>query len=151
MKPSRLLFIAVFLVSLNVNLNAQTTVKNSKPAIVPNQINLKSSPAFAELILRKTELLADLESLLISYTEEFPKIKELRFEIDALDKETARLTTVKENSKLTLALGKLLVRKAELTTDFWSLQKKYGDEHPDVKRAKRKIEIYENAIKEILN
>ncbi len=113
--------------------------------------SFKSSPAFAELILRKTELLADLESLLVSYTEEFPKVKELRFEVAELDKETARLGVVRENAKLTAALGKLLVRRAELATDVWSLQKKYGDEHPDVKRAKRKAEIYDNAVREILN
>ena len=115
--------------------------------------SLKSSPAFAEIVLRQTELRADLESLLISYTEEFPKVGELRFEIDALGRETQRLAAVKtaDNSKLTLALGKLLVRKAELETDLWSLQRSYNAEYPDVKRAKRKVEIYENAIKEILN
>ncbi len=102
--------------------------------------------------MRKTELEAELESLLVSYTEDFPKIKEIRFEIDSLKKELERLSAVKsaESSKLTLALGKLMVRKAELETDLWNLRKKYDDNHPEVKRAKRKIEIYESAIKEIL-
>jgi len=57
---------------------------------------------------------------------------------------------IDETSKLTLALGKLMVRRAELETDLWNLRKKYDDNHPDVKRARRKITIYESAIREIL-
>lgn len=108
--------------------------------------------AFAEIILRKTELEAELESLLVSYTEEFPKVAEIRFEFDSLKRAIERLSTVKaaESSKLTLALGKLMVRKAELETDLWNLRKRYDDNNQEVKRARRKIEIYEAAIKEIL-
>lgn len=114
---------------------------------------LKSSPAFAEISLRRTELRAEVESLLVNYTEEFPKVKEVRFELDVLNRELNRLLTVKaeDGSKLTLALGKMIVKKAALETDFWDLQKKYGDEHPDVKRARKKVEIFENSIKDILN
>jgi len=136
-----------------VFVSAQTSSKpKSIPFSIPMLNSVKSSPAFAEIILRKTELEAELESLLVSYTEDFPKIKEIRFEIDSLKKELERLSTVKsaESSKLTLALGKLMVRKAELETDLWNLRKKYDDNHPEVKRAKRKIDIYESAIKEIL-
>ncbi len=55
-----------------------------------------------------------------------------------------------ESGKLTLALGKLIVRKIELETDLWNLRRQYNDEHPEVKRAKRKVEVFERAIKEIL-
>lgn len=112
----------------------------------------KSSPAYAEVLLKKTELQADLESLLVEYTEDYPKIKEIRFMLELIQKESQRLTSVKpsDTSKLTLALGKLIVRKIELETDMWGLQRNYKDEHPDVKRAKRKVDIYKAAIKEIL-
>jgi len=55
-----------------------------------------------------------------------------------------------ESGKLTLALGKLIVRKIELETDLWNLRRQYNDDHTEVKRAKRKAEVYERAIKEIL-
>ncbi|MCD9184811.1 MAG: hypothetical protein LUM44_00140 [Pyrinomonadaceae bacterium] len=114
---------------------------------------LKSSPAFAEISLRRAELRAEVESLLVNYTEEFPKVKEIRFELDVLNRELNRLLTVKteESSKLTLALGKIIIRKAGFETDLWDLRKKYNDEHPDVKRALKKVEIFENSIKDILN
>ena len=112
-----------------------------------------SSPAYAELLLKKTELQSDLESLILEYTEEFPKVKEIRHVLTLVDRDTARLSKVKatDTSRLTLALGKLMVRRIELETDLWKLQGTYKDEHPEVKRAKRKIEIYESAIGEILN
>lgn len=146
------IFCAVVLfsfVSVFAQTAAKTTTAPPKNVVSP----LKSSPAFAEISLRRTELRAEVESLLVTYTEEFPKVKEIRFELEVLNRELNRLLTVKmeESSKLTLALGKLIVRKAELETDLWDLQKKYGDDHPDVKRARKKVEIFENAVKEILN
>jgi len=113
---------------------------------------IASSAAYAEVLLRKTELQADLESLLGQYTEDYPKVKQARYELEMISKEAARLLAVKPSdaAKLTEALGKMIVRKVELQQELWSIQQQLGDAHPDVKRAKRKVEIYENAIKEIL-
>ena len=112
----------------------------------------RSSPAYAEVLLRRTELAAELDSLLLEYTEEYPKVAEMRHSLAILQKDRERILAVKaaESIKLTLALGKLMVRRAELETELWQLLKTYKEEHPDVKRAKRKVEIYEAAIKEIL-
>lgn len=114
--------------------------------------SVQSSPAFAEILLRKTEREAQLEEFLLDYTDEFPKVKELRFELELLQKQLEKVSSVGSSDapKLSLALGKLLVRKTELEVDFWNLLKQYNADHPEVKRAKRKIEVYEKAIKEIL-
>ena len=113
----------------------------------------RGTPAYAEVLLRRTELEAEVESLLVEYTEEYPRTKQARYELDLLQKESERLLAVRQGdvSKLTLALGKLIVRKAGLQGELWSLQQQYGENHPDVKRAKRKVEIFEKAIKEILD
>lgn len=114
--------------------------------------SIKSTPAFAELLLRKTEREAQLEEFLLDYTEEFPKVKELRFELELLQKQFDKVSAVSASDapKLSLALGKLMVRKTELEVDYWNLLKQYNTDHPEVKRAKRKIEVYEKAVKEIL-
>ena len=111
-----------------------------------------ATPAYAELLLLKTELSSELESLIVDYTEDYPKIKELRYVLTLLDRDLARLAKIKaaDISRLTLALGKLMVRRIELETDLWKLRESYKDEHPEVKRAKRKVELYEKAIGEIL-
>ncbi len=142
----------ILLASITCWAQAETSNKTKKEVPAASQKGYRSSPAYAELLLRRTELSSDLESLVLEYTEEFPKVKEIRHVLTLIDRETERIAKVKEAdvAKLTLALGKLLVRKIELETELWSLQKNYKDEHPDVKRAKRKVEIYETAIKEIL-
>jgi hypothetical protein len=96
--------------------------------------NVRSSPAFAEILLRRTEMEAEVESLVLEYKES-----------DRLFK-----VTPEKADSLTLALGKLMVRKVEAEVDLWRLQQSYADGHPDVKRAKRRLEIFEKAIKEIL-
>ena len=151
MKLQKIVFIAVFIVIFSQFCFSQTTTK-SKSVVPTNSPTAKSSPAYAEVLLRKTELLSELESLLVEYTEDYPKVIELRFEIGLLQKKLDVLLAVNasEFSKLTTALGKLMVRKCELDTDLWSLQKQFNDTHPDVKRAKRKAEIFEAAINEIL-
>lgn len=113
---------------------------------------IKNSPAYAEVLLRRTEQTAELEDLLIEYTEEFPKVKQLRAELVLLNKEMNRILSVNpsEASKLTLALGKLILRKVDLELDYANLQKIYTDDRADVKQAKRKVEIFEAAIQEIL-
>jgi predicted nuclease with TOPRIM domain len=102
--------------------------------------------------LRKTELLADLEALSADYTEANPRIIDLRVELASLDKSLEKVFGVKpsETDKLTLALGKLIVKKAALDSEFSRISRSYNKDHPDAKRARRRVEIFENAIKEVL-
>ena len=122
MKISDFLFVLCLMGAFSVCCAAQIALKKKSELSVINNSTAqtyKSTPAFAEIILRKTELESELESLLVSYTEEFPKVKEIRYESGLLKKEIERLSAVKsaESSKLTLALGKLMIRKVELETE----------------------------------
>ena len=149
---SNIIFAVAILLMISAGCFAQRV-----PAAKPNSVQLlpleyKASAAYAEILERRTELQANLESLLVEFTEDYPKVKEIRHTIALIQKETDRLAAVKSlnATQMTLALGRLIVRKVELETDLWSLLDTYKAEHPDVKRAKRKVEIYEAAIKEIL-
>ncbi len=130
---------------------AQTIKKPSAPTSAPGAV-VKFTAAYAEILLRRTERESELEEFLLDYTEEFPKVKEIKFELGLLQKELDKITAVNvsESGKLSLALGKLIVRKIEIETDLWNLRRQYADDHPEVKRARRKAEVYERAIKEIL-
>ena len=123
-----------------------------EPAALPN-VAIRSSAAFAELLLRETDLESDLASLVMEYTEDYPKVKEKRFSLTLVKKEIERMLSMKpaETPKLTLALGKMLVRRTELETDLWALRNVYTDDHPEVKQAKEKVTIYTRAIDRILN
>lgn len=144
------LFALLFLFSSLV-CSAQTGGRTAQIPTKNVQV-IKSSPAYAEVLLRKTEQTAELEDLLVEYTEEYPKVQQLRAELALLNKEMNRILAVNpsEASKLTLALGKLILRKVDLELDYEKVQKQYTDDNSDVKQAKRKVEIFEAAIKEIL-
>ncbi len=118
----------------------------------PEAAVVRSSAAYAEVVLRRTEFEAELESLTAEYTDEYPRVKELRQGMLYLGTESERLLKLKPErlSALTLALGKLIVQKVDAEMELWRLQQNLADGHPDVKRAKRKLEIYEKAVKEIL-
>lgn len=113
---------------------------------------VRSSPAYAEVLLKRTELEAALEDLLVAYTAEYPKVKEIQFELGLINSEMLKLFAVKESEsqKLTLALGKLIVRKIELEAIVSNLEKLYEKTHPEVKKAKRKVLVFESAIKDVL-
>jgi peptidoglycan hydrolase CwlO-like protein len=121
---------------------------NSSPDAGP----IRSSPAYSEVLLRKTELQANLEALAADYTDANPKIVDLRTEIAAINKLLERIFAVRpsETGKLTLALGKLIVQDATLQTDLARLRRSYSEDHAEVKRAKRKVEVFDSAINEIL-
>lgn len=125
---------------------------NEKAAAQSSAGPIRSSPAYAEILLRKTELQADLEAFSADYTEANPRIVDSRFELNALDKSLETVFGVKpsETGKLTIALGKLIVRRAALETELSRLIRSYNKDHPDVKRAKRRVEIFDAAIKEVL-
>src|SRR5258708_29137486 len=140
----RFLFLGAILAMQVVSFGQQTELNETGP--------IRASAAYSEILLRRTELKADLEALSADYTEANPRIVDLRFEIAALDKSLEKVFGVKptETGKLTLALGRLIVRKATLETELTRLMRTYNKDHPEVKRAKRRVEIFDDAIKEVL-
>lgn len=145
----------LFLVSVCAWSQTETRNKDKTADSAPAtaQQTFRSTPAYAELLLKRTELSSELEALILEYTEDYPKVKDIRHGLTLIERESTRMSRIKpaDISRLTLALGKLLSRKIDLEIDLWNLQKNLKDEHPDVRRAKRKVEIYETAIAEILN
>jgi uncharacterized protein involved in exopolysaccharide biosynthesis len=135
---------------------AVTAILLATPSLVFGQSGgtdpVRSSAAYAEVLLRKTEIMADIEALSADYTEANPRMLDLRVETASLDRAFEKLMAVRpaEAGKLTLALGKLLVRRAALETDLDRLSRSYAKDHPEVKRAKRRVEIFDAAIKEVL-
>ncbi len=131
-------------------------IRDSKKTNPPTQQyaqEVKSSAAFAEIIVRQAELQSDLGELLVAYTEEYPKVRQTRYELEVLNNDLSNISKLKgtEASILTQALGKLLVRRAEISTDFWVNKEQYDEDHPNFKKAKRKLDIYNEAIKKILD
>ncbi len=79
----------------------------------PTSKAIKSSPAYSALVFQRTVIKADLEEMLVTYTEDFPKVKDARHEIDLINFELTRLldTKVTDSCKLSDSLGKLMLKK----------------------------------------
>ncbi len=131
----------------------QIQTKPNKAAASADDLRaIKSSPGYAEVLVRTTELRAEVESLLVDYTEEYPRIKEIKMELELLNSESDRLLAMKaaDASKLTLAVGRLILGKVVNQTKLREMRLVYADEHPNVRRQRKVVEVYEAAIKELL-
>lgn len=149
----KFIFSAVFLLIFSLSIFAQTDDKKPKlDYSTPTSKAIKSSPAYAALVLHRTTVRAELEEMLVTYTEDFPKVVDARHEIDLINFELSRLldTKVTESCRLSDSLGELMLKKTAIDMQLWNLKKKYNNDHPDVLRAKKKLEIYEKAVAEIL-
>ena len=159
----RPIFAAVIIAAFaSVCFAQEPTAADKKPAEKPADVNVSEPPAappfvrstaaYAELLLVRSELAAEIESLLIDRTESYPRIIEDRFHLGLIDIAMRRVAAVKaaDAEKLTPALGKLLVRQAEVETELWRLKLTYADSHPEVKQTVKKAQIYEKAVSAIL-
>jgi len=112
----------------------------------------KASAAFAEVLLRKTELAAEVEALGPDYTDESPKMLDLRYEIAGLERYLAKMQSLAaaDTARLTPALGKLIVKRMLLDAELNHLSRTLNPAHPDYKRAQKRVAVFDTAIKEIL-
>ena len=148
-----LLLTSLFLLIFGALSVSGQTNRKPVPTPEPSIGSSTATAAFAEIALKRAEFEADLEGFLVDYTDDFPKVKELRFALTKIEAESERLKALKatDRDRATSALGKLMVRKVESEIELWKLQQSYADGHPEVRRAKKRVEIFEKAIKEILS
>lgn len=113
--------------------------------------SLKPSAAYAEVLFRKVEVEAELEDLLVIYTENHTKVLQLKLEAEKLSRELEKLFSLDSSKfqRMSSALGKLIIR-VQTEVDLWLLLQKHTEEDELVKRARRKLLAFENAIREIL-
>lgn len=147
MKFVKATFLLASAIFLSQGAQAQTT------QALEATTSVKASPAYAEIMVRRIELQSELEAMLLDYKEEFPKIRTMRREIEILDGSIEMLMKLppSANGKMTSTVGRLIVRRAELETESTETAARYGGDHPEVRRAKKRVEVFDRAIRELLN
>jgi hypothetical protein len=115
-------------------------------------VSVKATAAFAEVLLRKTELAAEIEAFAADHTDESPKMLDLRYEIAGLERYLAKMLALAptDTSRLTISLGKLIVKRMSLDAELSRLSRTLNSAHPDFKRAQKRVAVFDAAIKEIL-
>lgn len=134
---------------------AQKTKPKETPAPaapVADDSHVRASAAYAEVLLRKTELSATLDALLEEYTDNYPKVIETRLQLESITADMERLRAVKPEAagRLTSALGRLIVRRSELYAEYRTTSGQYDSANPMVKRAKKAYESFSKSIDDIL-
>ncbi|HEX8194575.1 MAG TPA: hypothetical protein VF571_00060 [Pyrinomonadaceae bacterium] len=158
----RLLFIFAFIFAVQtIEIGAQQPQKPAPQTqtsvtapikTIGRKLDVKTSPAYAELVMKRTEVAADLEVLLPDYTEESPEVREKRLSLQILDAALKRLETVtlEQYLALTPAVGKMLARKLEAEAELKILSEIYTDEHPAVKKSKIRFKVFDAELKRLL-
>ncbi|MDQ3711362.1 MAG: hypothetical protein M3388_04005, partial [Acidobacteriota bacterium] len=102
MKLQKIILFLLLTLSTSLFINAQANPKIIAP---PRNQAVRFTPAYSEVLLRKTERESELEEFLLDYTEDFPKVKEIKFELGLLNKEMDKILAVNtaESGKLSLA------------------------------------------------
>lgn len=108
--------------------------------------------AYAEVFAARVEAEAELKVLTTDLTEETAQVREKKLERDLLDREVRWLTALPSTSheKMTTALGRLLVRKTQAEVSLKMLSANYAESFPSVKKARTRIEVYNNEIQKLL-
>lgn len=113
---------------------------------------VQTTAAFAEVYTQKVEAEIDLKILLFDFTETSSQVIAKTQERDLLDRQLRWLEALPSGShrKLTLTLGKMLVRKALAEAGVKNLSKSVAEEHQSMKKAKTRLEMYNSEIQKLL-
>jgi hypothetical protein len=108
--------------------------------------------AFAEVYAAKVEVETELKVLTMDYADETPQVREKKLERDLLEREIRWLEALPSTAheKMNFALGRLLVKKTQAEAALKNLLQNYADEHPLVKKARTRIEVYNSEVQKLL-
>ena len=114
--------------------------------------DVKTTPAYSLLILRKVAVEAELKKVLSEYTSDYPSVKIRQFELDALNREMEKMAETAESNwpKLTSGYGTLILRKAKLESEMQALLFAYTSDHPNVKLKEVELNLLEYEIAKIM-
>ncbi len=120
---------------------------------IPGAVSkMADTGAYAEVYAARVEAEADLKVLATDLTEETVRVREKKLERDLLAREIRWLEALPSTShdKMTMALGRLLVRKTQAEVNLKMLSENYADGFPAVKKARAKIDVYNGEIQKLL-
>lgn len=124
------------------------TVQPQAPAVS----KVADTGAYAEVYAARVEAEADLKVLSTDLTEETIQVREKKLERDLLAREIRWLEALPlvSHDKMTMALGRLLVRKTQAEVSLKMLSENYAESFPAVKKAHTKIGVYNDEIQKLL-
>jgi uncharacterized protein involved in exopolysaccharide biosynthesis len=115
--------------------------------------DVKTTPAYSMLILRKVAVEAALQKVLSEYTSDHPSAKARQLELDVLNREMEKMAETEPLNlvKLTSGYGTLILQKVKLASEMQILRREYTSDYPDVKLKEVELNLLEHEIAKIMN
>jgi uncharacterized protein involved in exopolysaccharide biosynthesis len=133
--------------------SASATVVGYQPKSAEYSLSApETTPAYAVLVLRKAKVEAELSELSDELTTQHPNLDSKRFELRALRREMAKIRAVETShvSKLSSAVGNLILSKVALQVELNDLLVRLTPQHPDVTKKKNERGALAREIKNVL-
>lgn len=126
------------------SINKPTAAKVANPVV--------ATAAYAEIYASKVEAEVDLKVLTMDATEDAPQVRAKMLERDLLERQIRWLEILPPASlpKLTQALGRLAVRKAQAEANLKIVSQNYAENHPTVKKARARLDVYSSEMEKLL-
>lgn len=104
------------------------------------------------LVLRKAKVEAELSQLSEELTNVHPSLESKRFELRVIRREMAKMRAIETSSvsKLSSAVGNLILSKVALEIELNDLLVRLNPQHPDVTKKKRELGALAREIENVL-
>lgn len=143
----------VLLVVIALVFSASANVVGYEPKAAEHSLSApETTPAYAVLVLRKAKVEAELSQLSEELTHKHPSLDSKRFELRAIRREMAKMRAVDTSraSKLSGAVGNLILSKVALEIELNDLLVRLTPQHPDVTKKRSELAALEREIQNIL-
>ncbi|HXQ70022.1 MAG TPA: hypothetical protein VN844_06025 [Pyrinomonadaceae bacterium] len=112
----------------------------------------ETTPAYGVLVLRKAKVEAEVSALSEQVTNGHPSLDSKRFELRAIRREMEKMRAVETShtSKLSSAVGNLILSKVALEVELNDLLLRLKPQHPDVTKKATELAALEREIENVL-
>jgi uncharacterized protein involved in exopolysaccharide biosynthesis len=141
------------LVAIALAVGASGAVAGYEPQSVERLSSAaETTPAYARLVLRKATVESELADLSARVTNEHPSLESKRFELRAIDRELNMMRAFEASrvSKLSSAVGDLILSKVALQVELHRLKARVTPQHPLVAQKSDELAALEREIENVL-
>ena len=112
----------------------------------------ETTAAYARLVLRKATVESEVAELSATLTNEHPSLTAKRFELRAIGLEMDKMRMFEQSrvSKLSAAVGDLIVSKVAVQVELHALRARLTRQHPDVTKKSDELAALEREIENVL-
>jgi len=138
-----LMVLVVIMAVLSVNSRSQSLARVQ---------DVKATPAYKSLILKRVSLRGELFRQREMFTSQHPDVERSNYELSLLNKEIERMLASPSSqiSKLSTVYADLILRKIDLQAEEYQLRRQVTASHPDLRQKRIELAALQEEIEDLL-